>query len=257
MVEEKLTFENSKGDKLIGVLSNPADSVNVPVIILCHGFSSNKDSLTFVSMEEKLNNKNIATFRFDFYGHGESEGKFEDITVSEAVDDAQKAIEFLMGKGYSKIGLFGSSFGGITSLIVASRIDDLFVLALKSPVSDYKEVELLRRGDEGIKEWKERGYISHKKSDGTFLRLNYSFYQNIEDNNSYEVAKKIKIPVMIVHGNADETVPVEQSKKTASLIENCKLEFVEGADHRYTKPEDFEKCLKLLSDFIIEEVGKS
>ncbi|MBD3253306.1 prolyl oligopeptidase family serine peptidase [Candidatus Pacearchaeota archaeon] len=249
----KLYFKNSKGNKLCGILSNPTGNLEVPIIVMCIGHSSNKDRPTYTSMEEKLNENEISSFRFDFYGHGESEGKFEDATVSEAVDDAQKAIEFLKNKGYLKIGLFGSSFGGITSLITASKSDDLFVLALKSPVSDYEKVELLRKGEKGIEEWRQRGYVSYDSSDGIPLKLNYSFYEDIKNNNGYEAAKKIKIPTIIVHGDRDEIVPVEQSRKTADIIRNCKLEIVKGADHRYTNPEHFEKCTKLLSDFIISK----
>ena len=138
-MSEKLYFENSKGDKLVGVLSNPSDDLSVPIIILCHGHSSSKDSKTFTSIEERLNNSGIASFRFDFYGHGESEGYFGDCTISEAACDILNAIDFLKEKGYSKIGLLGSSFGGISSLIAASKTSDLIVLALKAPVSDYKE----------------------------------------------------------------------------------------------------------------------
>jgi len=248
---EKLYFRNSKGDNLAGILSNPTGSLEVPIIIMCIGHSSDKSRPTYTSMEEKLNKGNVATFRFDIYGHGESEGKFENATVSEAIDDAQKAIEFLKNKGYSKIGLFGSSFGGITSLITASKVDGLFVLALKSPVSDYYKVELLKRGEEGIRGWKEKGYVLSAKSDGTKLRLNYCFYEDFKNYNGYEAAEKIKIPTIIVHGDTDEIVPVEQSKKTAKIIKNCKLEIIGGADHRYTNPDHFDKCIKLLSNFII------
>ena len=136
-MKQKITFQNSKGDNIVGILSNLSENVDVPIIVLCHGFSSGKDSPTYVDLEEQLNSKGVATFRFDFYGHGESDGEFEDITISEAVDDALKAIEFVKGKGFSKVGLFGSSFGGITTLMVASQVDDLLVLGLKAPVSDY------------------------------------------------------------------------------------------------------------------------
>ncbi|GAH38486.1 unnamed protein product, partial [marine sediment metagenome] len=88
-------------------------------MILCHGFSTCKDSYTYVRLEEILNGKGISTFRFDFFAHGESEGEFEDITISEAVDDILNAIRFLKESGYLKIGLVGSSFGGIASVIVA------------------------------------------------------------------------------------------------------------------------------------------
>lgn len=254
MVEE-LTFKNSKGDKLVGILSNPVDNTEVPVIVLCHGFSSNKDRPTYTSMEERLNRNSIATFRFDFYGHGESGGEFEDITISEAVNDTKRAIELMREKGYSNIGLLGSSFGGMVSLMVASQDSGLFALALKSPVSDYAEQKLKELGEDGIREWKERGYIDFDKSDGRF-RLNYGFFEDIQNNNGYEAAEKIKVPTMIVHGDADETIPVKQSKKTAGIIENCRLELIEGAGHHYSESGDFDKCAGLLEGFIVEEVGK-
>ena len=69
--------------------------------------------------------------------------------------------------------------------------------------------------------------------------------------NAFQAAPKIKIPTLIVHGDKDESVPVEQSQKTAGLIQNCRLEIIEGSDHRFSRPEDFEKMLTLVSSFII------
>jgi dipeptidyl aminopeptidase/acylaminoacyl peptidase len=60
------------------------------------------------------------------------------------------------------------------------------------------------------------------------------------------------VPTLIFHGNEDETVPVEQSKKTAGQIDICRLEIIEGADHVYSKIENFEKMLFLISEFIIQ-----
>ena len=253
-MEEKVYFKNSKGLNLCGILSNPTSSKEKPIIILCHGFSTSKNSHTYVKLQEILNKHQISTFRFDFFGHGESEGKFEDITISEAVDDILNAIEFLKNQGYTKIGLVGSSFGGIASLMAASKTNDLFILALKSPVSNYKEREYATKSKEKLEEWKNKGFRYYVSGDGRRLKLNYTFFEDSKNNNGYEAAKKIKTPVLIVHGDKDESVPIEQSKKTASLIENCKLEIIEGADHRYSKPEDFEKMLDLISKFIIENL---
>ena len=136
-MKEKLFFKNSKGNKLCGILSNPTSHKENPIIILCHGFSTGKDGRTYLRLEEILNKNGVSTLRFDLFGHGESEGKFEEITTSEAVDDIENAIQFLKASGYKKIGLFGSSFGGMASIIAASKTNDLYVLALKSPVSDY------------------------------------------------------------------------------------------------------------------------
>ena len=253
-MEEKVYFKNSKGLKLCSILSNPTSSKEKPIIILCHGFSASKNSHTYVRLQEILNKYQISTFRFDFFGHGESEGKFEDITISEAVDDILNAIKFLKNQGYTKIGLVGSSFGGIASLMAASKTDDLFILALKSPVSNYEEKEYATKSKEELEEWRNRGFRYYVSGDGRKLKLNYTFFEDFKNNNGYEAAKKIKIPTLIVHGDNDESVPIEQSKKTASLIENCKSEIIEGADHRYSKPEDFEKMLDLISKFIIESL---
>ena len=171
-----------------------------PIIILCHGFSTSKDSRTFVRLEEILNEEGISSFRFDFYAHGESKGNFEEITTSEAVDDVQNAIEFLKKSGHEKIGLVGSSFGGLASILTASQSEDLYLLALKSPVSDYKSMAHTRRSDEEIDDWKNKGYIELDSVNEERRRLNYSFYEDAEKVNAYEAARKIKIPALIVHG---------------------------------------------------------
>lgn len=251
-MKEKLFFKNKKGNKLCGILSNPTSSKEKPIIILCHGFSTSKNSHTYVRLQEILNSHEISTFRFDFFGHGESEGNFEDVTISEAVNDILNAIKFLKKLGYSKIGLMGGSFGGLAGIMAASKTNDLFILALKSPVSDYEEKERVTKTKEELEEWKKKGYTYYISGEGKKLKLNYTFFEDLKNNNGYEAAKKIKIPTLIVHGDRDESVPIKQSKKTASLIENCKLEIIKGADHRYSKPRDFEKMLDLISKFIIK-----
>jgi pimeloyl-ACP methyl ester carboxylesterase len=251
-MNEKIFFDNSKGQKLCGILSNPTYLKDKPIIVLCHGFSTSKDGRTYVRLEEILNNSGISTLRFDFFGHGESNGKFEELTLSEAVDDIQKAIRLLKDSGYRKIGLFGSSFGGMASIVTASGGQDLYVLALKSPVSDYLGVLLSRISEQELKNWKREGVIHFTGNEGEELKLNYSFFEDATKISGYDMAKKIKIPTLIVHGSKDETVPVEQSKKTAGLIENCRLKIIEGGDHTYSKEEDFEKLLDLVSKFIIQ-----
>ena len=251
-MQEKVYFENSKGDKLCGILSDPIGDKR-PMIILCHGFSTGKDATTCVKLEKILNGKEISTFRFDFFGHGESDGKFENITISEAVDDILNAIKFLKAKGYNKIGLFGSSFGGIASIMAASKTTDLFVLALKSPVSNYKERDLERKTEQELEGWREKGYKYYMKGDGSKLRLNYSFFEDYDNNDGYEVAKKIMIPTLIIHGDADDDVPIGQSRKISRLIKNCRLEIIKDADHRYSKSEDFEKMMNLIVNFIVEK----
>ncbi len=250
-MRQKLFFKNKKGDQLSGVLSNPSSNQKKPIIILCHGFRSSKNSKTYLALEKRLNDHQLSTFRFDFYGHGESEGKFENVTVSEAKEDILCSIDYLKMLGYKKIGLIGSSFGGMASILAASETDDLFVLALKSPVSDYLGKLVAKMSTEEISRWKEQGYINYEGP-----KLNYSFFENAEKVDGYAATEKIKIPVLIVHGDNDESVPIEQSKRTCSLMNDCRLDVIKGADHFYSKEEDFERLLELIVGFVVETARK-
>lgn len=249
---EKLFFKTSKGYKLCGILSEPISSQKNFIVVLCHGFTTDKNSTSNIMLEKILNENKISTFRFDFFGHGESEGKLSEITISIAVNDISSAIEFLKKLGYSKIGLIGSSFGGFASILTASKSNDLYILALKSPVSDLYELFILQGGKQLIKKWEEDKYIDYIARDGSNFRLNYSLLEEAKNLNAYQVAFKIKVPTLIVHGDHDESVPIYHSEKLASLIKKCELKIIEGADHGYSNPEHFEKMLSLISDFIIK-----
>ena len=125
-MEKKVVFQNLKGDKLAGILSETGNKEFI--LVMAHGFSSNKNTKNFVKLSQRLSDKNLASLRFDFWGHGESDGKFEEITISEAVDDILQAIKCVKELGYKKIGLLGSSFGGISSIMAASKTKDLSFL---------------------------------------------------------------------------------------------------------------------------------
>src|SRR3989344_989382 len=131
-MEEKLYFQNSKGNKLCGILSNPT--------------------------------------------------------------------------GYKKIGLFGSSFGGLAAIIAASKTKNIYLLVLKAPVSSYFEFTEYNDPKLVEEEWKEKGYAFREGK-----KLNFSFYEDIKNNVAYDVASRITVPTIIVHGDADTQVPISQS----------------------------------------------
>lgn len=247
-MDKMVNFKNSKGNKLAGILSETNNKDFI--LIMAHGFTSNKNTKNFVKLSEMLSSQYISTFRFDFFGHGDSEGDFSEITISEGVDDILNAINFVKGLGYKKIGLLGSSFGGISSIMASSKTYDLSFLCLKSPVSNYWEVEKGLRTDEKLKKWKEDG-ITDYEDDGKFVKLKWSFIEDFDNNNAYEVAKNIIIPTLIVHGDKDNDVPYSQSQKLISILPNAKLYTVKGADHRYTGEGQADEMLKAFYDFIL------
>lgn len=140
----------------------------------------------------------------------------------------------------------------MTALITASKTKDLFALILKSPLSDFIEKEKEQKTAKELEDWKQKGFIMYNLGNEK-MKLNYSYFKDYENNNGYEAAKKIKIPTLVIHGSADTTVPTKQSIKLSKILKNCKLEIIEKADHQYSKTEDFEKMLNLITDFIVDK----
>ncbi len=246
-METKLLFNNSKGDQLVGILNKKS---NKDIVILCHGFSSDKNTDSYLKITKNL--MEVSTFRFDFYGHGESGGAFENITITEGVDDILCAIKYLKKLGYKRIGLVGNSFGGLCSIMAASKTKELSFLILKAPVSDWEDAQRKSRGEQYLLDWVKNGFVYYESAkQNKKLRLNVSLYKDFKNNIAYTVADKITIPTLLIHGTEDKSVPFSQSSKLFKLFQ-CDKEFVKltGADHRFTNPSDFEQVNNAIIDFI-------
>ncbi len=256
---QKLFFPGPQRVELCGILTDLTPKKAGTIWILAHGHSSSKGSTNIVKLAQVLDKKGLASFRIDLYGHGESGGKYQDATISLAAKSILAAIRFLKSRGYKKIGLLGSSYGGIASIVAASKTRDLFALALKSPVSDYGELLEEKLPAFAIKLWQKADKLVQSKywegyANNVWLR--FSFYEDAQRNSGYKAIKKVTIPVLIVHGDKDEDVPLAQSLKLAKLLKNGRLEIVPGADHRYTQPLHTRKMLALLSNFMLREAGR-
>jgi uncharacterized protein len=253
-MEKKITFHDSDKTRLVGILTEPQETQLSPIVILCHGHASSKDAKIWTRLVPLLAKNGIATFRFDFYGHGESEGELEDLTLTKAIKNCQAAIKLIKEMGYTKIGLAGSSFGGAVSIIVASRSKDLSFLCLKAPVTHYKLKELMTKTKEELSEWKKKGsFMRPSKTQGKDVKMKYSFFLDISKYDGYKAASIIKVPTIIIHGDADTDVPVQQSKKAARLIKGCELHVIKGADHRFTDEKQFDEMLGLIYRFIVQQ----
>ncbi len=80
-VDEELIIDGFKG-RLAARLQLPelSQSGKIPMVILCHGFTGNMDFSLFDSISVSLVEEGIGVLRFDFNGHGKSEGSFTDMT---------------------------------------------------------------------------------------------------------------------------------------------------------------------------------
>ncbi|UCD04044.1 MAG: alpha/beta hydrolase [Candidatus Woesearchaeota archaeon] len=249
MKEEKVTFQNSRTQKLVGILTRPEGN-NLPLVIIGHGLTSGKSSKSVTAISRALLKNSIASLRFDISAHGESEGNIEEITISKAVEDLKSAFNFVRNLDWvdkHRIGLLGSSFTGVVSVIFVAKYNNIKILALKCPALDYTEIRLDQLGEEGVRKWKEEGIFDFKSLG---IGLKYSFYEDCKSNIAYNFANKIKIPTLLVHGSKDKTVPIKQSEKLFEML-NCerKLKVIKGADHTFTNPQDFKEMVKTISDW--------
>lgn len=93
----------SRGLTLRGMMHIPDGHEGaVPFVILFHGFCDDRNEINFVHTElsRRLCERGIASVRFDFAGSGESDGRFEDMTVSNEVADGQAILDYVLGLGF-------------------------------------------------------------------------------------------------------------------------------------------------------------
>jgi uncharacterized protein len=253
LLDQPISFRDSSGRQVAGVLSSPSTEAD-RIAVLCHGFLSNKNSTTNKVLSALLTERKIATFRFDFMGQGESDGPFEEITVGAAVDQAMAALKLVASKGYRRIGLIGSSFGGLVSLLAAAQFPEIVALGLKCPVADFPEMlqlEFGRGGHDGIAEWRKAGTIPNITGGPGRIRLAYAFYEDCLRHDGYAAAKAVKAPTLIVQGDCDEYLPLHQSQRLFEALQVPKgLHILPGADHTFTRGEDFRMMTRLLADWI-------
>ena len=101
---EKIQLQGAVG-KLSVLVQKPElrDGEKCPVVLLMHGFSGNKQEKQGLLKEiaDKLEQNGVASIRFDFNGHGESEGLFQNMTVLNEIEDAKKVIEYAQAQAYT------------------------------------------------------------------------------------------------------------------------------------------------------------
>lgn len=223
--------------------------------MLCHGFLSSKTSSTNNTLTRMLTGHGISTFRFDFFGQAESEGPFDQITVTLAIEQASAAIDLMRQRGFRRIGLMGSSFGGLVSILTAAQRTDLDCLALKCPVVDFAEELRLEFGDDGIAQWNATDTIPDILGGPDRVKLRYAFYEDCLRQIAYIPARSIMAPTVIVQGDKDEHVPLHQSRQLYEALRVKKhLELLPGADHQFTKGADFTRMTQIIADWLIQHL---
>ncbi len=257
IIETSGKFLHSSGLSTTGILAAPSTPTNLGVI-LCHGFLSDKQSRTNRRLTELLVPQGIATFRFDWYGMGETQEQFSSLSLKQCEDQLDAAFHMLQKHGMDRLGLVGSSFGGLLAILSAPRLHDLLALGLKCPVVDFAESLRLEFGQEAMANWKSTNLIPNIVGDGSPIPLHYDFYEECLTYDAYAVIPHIQMPTLIVHGDQDELIPRPQiDRLLTSLTTTKQLKLIEGAGHQFGQPEEFRLMTNHLAKWIVHYLMSS
>ncbi len=230
MRTEKVSFE-SEGYKISGVLHLP-ERENPACIIASHGLLSSKESEKYIALGERISREGMAMLRFDFRGIGESEGGEVDNTISKKIIDLSAAVDLMrdypgLGGG---IGLIGSSLGGFVSLIKASMDEQVKATVVWATPHHLDDLKTKQR-DEGAPLPPE------------------AFFEDLPRHQLLPLLRKVS-QCMVIHGEKDELVPVEQAWEIFyHLAEPKKIHVIEKANHRLTDPTHRQRAVELSVDW--------
>ena len=223
-----------------------------PLVILMHGIFSSKDFNPMPSLAKALAQAGIASIRFDFDGHGKSEGRMQDMTIEKEIADALAIWEYAESLPYvDGIGFLGHSQGGVIASMTAGRL-----AAAGGRVPD--GVVLLAPGSV-IKQACEGGKFFNARFDpadppeyircwGT-MKLGREYLLTTQQLDIYGTAAAYKGPVLLLHGTKDTIVPMWCSEQYLETYgDRASLVKVEGENHLITRKKK-EICAQTVSFF--------
>lgn len=216
------------------------------LVLLCHGMASSKASRSHQALRPLLHKDGISTLALDFYAHGESDGSFEQLTITKAFAGLRRAYAFAEEKGYRRMVLVGSSFSGVIALLGASQFPQIQSVVLKCPVFNYPQLWHDRIGEKGVTRWRESGTMEIWKK-----HLGYGFYADALTYDLRAVARSVQVPVLLIHGNNDTIVPLVHSQEAYALLSGEKqLHVVNGADHFFKELPHFKELISVSHGWI-------
>lgn len=230
---EKVYFTNKKGHRLAGLLFQAAKK-DRPVVIVCHGFTGSKEGRgSAVEMAVLLQKKGFSTLLFDFAGCGESQGRFEELTLSGHIDDLTCALDFCLEKGLGPAVTLGRSFGGTTAICQAAF--DTRVKGVCTWAAPASLLELFLGLTDQDLPGDEDSLVTLAGSEGV-IYLKRSFFTDLS---SYDVLSCASLvsprPVLVIQGTRDEVVPPAEAAAIFSSAGHPRdLILVEGADHQFS-----------------------
>ncbi len=221
------------GIRLSAILERPGANSS-PLVIVLHGFTSSKDKGHTVAACEAMRQAGFATLRLDLYGHGESGGAFKDHTLYKWISNTLSVMDYVRSLDFvTEIYLSGHSQGGLTAALAGGMAPDLIKgLILRAPAFMIprctREGSMLGFSFDPLHVPDEMQIIKGLTLSGHYVRT----AQTIQVE---EAIDRFPGQVLLIHGDADDLVPVEDSKAAAKRYRNCSLAVIPGETHHFDR----------------------
>ncbi len=203
----------------------------VPMVIICHGFGGHKNAGLLKMISDDLEAKGIASIRFDFNGHGESEGDFQNMTVLNEIEDAKKVYEYVSGLSYVKgIALCGHSQGGVVAVMTAGQLgaEKVKALALLAPAAVLRDDAL--KG-QLMGKFYDAGNIPEFVELFGGRKVGREYIRIAQELPIYETAREYQGATIILHGKADRVVPYTYATHFNEVIRYSHVKLYDKVDH--------------------------
>jgi alpha-beta hydrolase superfamily lysophospholipase len=236
-------------------------------VIICHGFKGFAHWAFFPYLARNLAESGLTAITFDFSGSGIGRDResfteaaaFAENTFSRELEDLDLVEDHARRKNWigEKFGLFGHSRGGGMAILFTAMADsDVSSLVTWAAIS-YPN----RWSPEDVLTWRKRGYAEITNSrTGQVLRLDTNLLDDVEEHgktrlNIETAAAKIKVPWLIVHGTADETVPSTEAEHLHSASKGIStLRLIDGGNHGFSAQHPLNDVPPVLEKVVNETV---
>jgi pimeloyl-ACP methyl ester carboxylesterase len=242
---QDVTVRTVDGQRLAATLTWPTEAPTRAVVLVHGGGVTREEGGFFTRLADGLADAGVASVRFDLRGHGASEGKQEELTLSIILNDIRVALAYLReATGTHAVSLLGASFGGgICAYYAAKRPDELTRLVLLNPQLNYKKRNIDTRpywsgdsiSEEAAEQLTSQGFIQFTPS----LRHGRAIFNEVFWLRPHEVLGEVQAPTLIVHGTKDTLVPMDGTLAAVPQFKApCRLVEVEGSQHGFAVHDD-------------------
>jgi putative redox protein len=228
----KVSFMNRDAQRLSGIL-DIGSKRSKRCVVLCTHFTGYKELRHYFLLAKRIAEMGMCSLRFDYSDCiGESEGSCTDMRLSRQVMDTISALDYVVSKGYRRIGLFGHSLGGATAIVTAAN--DERVNALVSAAAPTR----LGRDtffNDNASEWQRTGFVTFSTWNKGDIRIPFDFYKDLEKYDATVLISRVHVPVLIIQPGQDIVVP---SRGSIELYEKANepksIKVIEGSDHLFS-----------------------